>query len=681
MNGKGFFIALFVMGLLGIPVPGYSQPVASFDFNEGSGSAITSEDGLLTGILDGFGAPIGARVNSDSPSGADGDRSAQFNGTEGLIAEDVDGGLLPLLVGPVTVEAWVKPDAFNETWVDIFRYGDTLKMGWNNGNLIFTFLGIVDIFPDVEIPTPVGEWHHVAATWEPGLGVVFYFDGEEITIIGEDRNPRDIAAPELTIGWSGSASIFEGSIDRFRIHNAIVPAEELDSDPANPKASLDSTVADFQFDSGFPAESQGSVALTAVRPSEELDVFGAVVNQESASGVSGDNSVKFNGTEGLIADPGDNFFLDDLLFDSHTAEAWVKIDQFSETWVDIFRYAASVKMGFNNGNLIYTYLGIIDIFPDIEIPVEPGEWHHVAVTVDLGIEVNFYFDGELITSVPVEGAPRAPDEASDLTLGWSGSASILEGSIDRFRLHVGALSADELDSDAANPKEAFDNTLVYYEMDTIPVSNLGTDPLDAVSPSQSSGPISQFVLDSPTGAQDDFSLFFNGSGSNVMIEDPDGLLQMDSTPLTIEAYLKFDELPQERSIIVSYGLPGGYSFSVTGRNLFATTYGIKDFTEAVNSIVPADNDWHHTAVVFDTDAGETRFHVDGALTDTVAYTGGINPTDFQRLFLGVEKVSDDPEAINPYEGFMDRVRIHNSVVAPEDFDIVTETPVQEWMVH
>lgn len=674
-----FFISsvLVLMGMVN-----YAQAqVASFDFNEGSGSTITSSDGVLTGTLDGFGAPIGAKVNSDSPSGLPGDSSVLFNGTEGLEAEDTSSGLLPLITGPVTVEAWVKPDAFSETWVDIFRYGNTLKMGWNNGNLIFTFLGVVDIFPDIEIPVPVGEWSHVAATWEPGLGVVFYFNGEEITIIGEDRSPRDIAAPNLTIGWSGSASIFEGAIDRFRIHNAIVDVADLDSDPASPKAGFDTTVVDFQFNGGIPASSEGTVELTAISPSAGLDVFGAVLVQESASGLSGDNSVKFNGTEGLLADPGDNFFLDDLLFDSHTVEAWVKIDQFSETWVDIFRYSNSVKMGFNNGNLIYTFLGIVDIFPDIEIPVTPGEWHHVAVTVDLGIGVKFFFDGELITTVPEDRAPREPDEASDLTLGWSGSASILEGDIDRFRMHTGALTPEELDSVASEPKVAYDNTLVYFTMDSLPAQNLGTDALEAISPSQTAGPISQFVLDSPTGAPDDFSLFFNGSGSNVLIDDPDGILQMDATPLTIEAYLKFSELPQDRSMIVSYGLPGGYSFSVTGRNLFATTYGVKDFNEATNSIVPDDNAWHHTAMVYDMDASEVRFYVDAELTDTVPYTGGIGVTDFQRMFLGTEKVRDEAAAINPYEGYMDRVSIYNTVVAPEDFDIVTETPINDWMIH
>lgn len=678
MKHKYFISSVLVlMGLVN-----YSQAqVASFDFNEGSGSIVTSSDGVLTGTLDGFGAPIGAKISAESPSGLPGDSSALFNGTEGLLVDDTTDGLRPLITGPVTVEAWVKPDAFSETWVDIFRYGSTLKMGWNNGNLIFTFLGVVDIFPDIEIPVPVGEWSHVAATWEPGLGVVFFFNGEEITIVGEDRAPNDIVAPNLTIGWSGSGSIFEGSLDRFRIHNAIVDVADLDSDPANPKAAFDTTLADFQFNTGIPVSSEASVELTAISPSSDIDIFGAVVVQESASGIAGDNSIKFNGTEGIIADPGDNFFLDDLLFLPHTVEAWVKIDQFSETWVDIFRYASSVKMGFNNGNLIYTYLGVIDIFPQVDIPITPGEWHHIAVSCDLGIGVYFYLDGVEAAFYPLDSAPREPDEASDLTIGWSGSASILEGAIDRFRMHTGILGPDELDSVADDPKPVYDDTLVSFSMDTLPAVSDAANAFEALSPSQDSGPISQFVLDSPTGGADDYSLFFNGSGSNVMIDDPDGLLQMDATPLTIQAYLKFSELPQERSMIASYGLPGGYSFSVTGRNLFATTYGVKDFNEATNSIVPDDSEWHHTAMVYDVDAGEVRFYVDAELTDTVAYTGGIGVTEFQRMFLGAEKVRDEAAAINPYEGYMDNVSIYNTVVAPEDFDIVTATPITNWMVH
>ncbi len=142
--------------------------------------------------------------------------------------------------------------------------------------------------------------------------------------------------------------------------------------------------------------------------------------------------------------------------------------------------------------------------------------------------------------------------------------------------------------------------------------------------------------------------------------------------MTIEAYIKCEGgQPQERSILVAYGLPQGYSFSIrTERYLFATTYGIKDFGEATDAIIPDDGGWHHGAVVHDSAAGEMRFYVDGELKTTVAYTGGIIVTEYQRLYLGIEASYDNTASINPYLGSLDRVRIYNEVLGPDQFDMV-----------
>ncbi|MGC9327803.1 MAG: hypothetical protein ACP5I1_09230, partial [Candidatus Hinthialibacter sp.] len=53
--------------------------------------------------------------NTDSPSGAAGDLSVQLKGVSSLGADDPD-GLLNIIDGPITIETWLKLDAYAEYW-------------------------------------------------------------------------------------------------------------------------------------------------------------------------------------------------------------------------------------------------------------------------------------------------------------------------------------------------------------------------------------------------------------------------------------------------------------------------------------------------------------------------------------------------------------------------------------
>jgi len=182
----------------------------------------------------------------------------------------------------------------------------------------------------------------------------------------------------------------------------------------------------------------------------------------------------------------------------------------------------------------------------------------------------------------------------------------------------------------------------------------------------------EFAEDSPTGEAGDFSLQFDGNDL-VTVVDPDGALQIENVPYTLEAYIKFEGVPGEdqgKSIIYAYGLPGGYAFSIAAdRSLFTTTYGIADINPG-NAVVPDDGDWHHAAMVFD---GATfNFFVDAVLGDSVEDDRGPNAAEFQRLHIGIEQFEDAGEIINPFLGMIDRVRISLGALTPEEFNILDE---------
>ncbi len=189
---------------------------------------------------------IGPAGSADSPSGSAGDRSVDAN--SGLAVDDTDSPVLEIQEGPITIEAWVKPEEDIVDWIDICRYGNAYKMGFRDGTLLWTFLGVEDVFSDYTMEID-GQWHHVAMAWEPGAGVAYYFDGEEVAYTETANGNRDLENNQLTIGTSHTGtSEFQGLIDRFRIHNAVLAASELDSDAASPKAPLADTIVAYNFD-------------------------------------------------------------------------------------------------------------------------------------------------------------------------------------------------------------------------------------------------------------------------------------------------------------------------------------------------------------------------------------------------------------------------------------------------
>ncbi len=187
-----------------------------------------------------------SEVVEDSPSGQAGD----FSSSGPLVGSDADDPFLDIIEGPITVEAWVKLNSLSGNR-DIVRYGSTYKAGFrSDGTMLFTFLGVVDIFSSVQAHVD-SEWHHYAYAWEPGVGVTYYIDGEEMEFVEETGTNRDLVHNTLSIGADpNGGSSLDGLIDRLRIHHAVLSANELDADPANPTAPMAETIAYYDNDEG-----------------------------------------------------------------------------------------------------------------------------------------------------------------------------------------------------------------------------------------------------------------------------------------------------------------------------------------------------------------------------------------------------------------------------------------------
>ncbi|MFB3786068.1 MAG: LamG-like jellyroll fold domain-containing protein [bacterium] len=199
-------------------------------------------------------------ADPDSPSGQAGDYSVKAN--KGLIVDDSVNPVLAIQDGPMTLEAWIKLESLNQT-NDILSYGDTYKIGINNGVFVYTFRDVEDVLSGVAA-TADNQWHHIAMAWEPGVGVTFYLDGAQAAFVETASAHRELQSNILYLGTGAGGSVLPGWIDRVRIHHAVLTADQLDSDAAHPKAPLSSTLASYPFDEGrLPYQNQAGANLPA----------------------------------------------------------------------------------------------------------------------------------------------------------------------------------------------------------------------------------------------------------------------------------------------------------------------------------------------------------------------------------------------------------------------------------
>ncbi|MEW6238163.1 MAG: LamG domain-containing protein [Candidatus Omnitrophota bacterium] len=225
-----------------------ANTVAFYDFNEGktpyTGKGSFDPTEAITLQAWATGNSAGPEVSTDTPSGAAGDFSLHFTGTQVARVEDAN---RILDVGGEgnnwTLEAWVKYENTSLGRMIIFYYGPggisfSLSAG-NPRHVFVTTLRIRDIDSGTAL-VPPGDWHHVAVVHFFGEGMSFYVDGEELAWIDEVRGARIADTPRLNIGSEPNRVLpYDGWIDRLRISNTALDPSEFDSNAKQPVAVLD----------------------------------------------------------------------------------------------------------------------------------------------------------------------------------------------------------------------------------------------------------------------------------------------------------------------------------------------------------------------------------------------------------------------------------------------------------
>jgi hypothetical protein len=261
---------------------------------------------------------------------------------------------------------------------------------------------------------------------------------------------------------------YVGDIDRLRISDGVLSAEELDSDPTQVKPIADSTLIYFSFDEtsgGYQSEgTQDSIEAIPVADRLALGYEytripkTAEIVDDTPSGREGDRAIQFTGREfALVVDP------DGILEfpEDWTLEAWIKpelVEGRSNAMV-MYAYGApggghSLQLAYNANdptqlNVRGTAVGVLDV-PAPNTFVTYDEWQHVAVAHTNGESMTFFINGE--TSEVIEYTQgMLPRNNEFLYIGtWPNALDFaFVGTLDRIRFSDRVLTEEELDSDPA----------------------------------------------------------------------------------------------------------------------------------------------------------------------------------------------------------------------------------------
>jgi len=437
--------------------PFSSQMILDYQFNEGKGYTADSSVGGATAqasLGEAYDESLHPYSSDDTPSGMPGDKSIAFGGTGWLMGFTED---LYDLTQPLTVETWLYIDPENDkTYEGFLTYGQTIKLGCNNEHfLVFTLSGVVDIVSTVIMPTP-GVWTHVAAAWEPGVGVTFYQDGIAYETIAEERLPRAASLEStagtgyrVTLGSEAGGNPTWGKLDRTRLHYGLLTENELDSEPANPKPATANTILFFDIsEDAMPYVSKGSSAVVLDQDGGQIAAANRVVqwSTDNPLNKAGDYSAYFSGSAfGTINPKYVQLSEDDPSF---TVETWVKgTPQTSRRMLFANYGTGRFSFSINTDYSVFaTTYGIADMPSTAKIP-QDGKWHHIAFTYNKAANMVYYFvDGALWEQRAYTGGMAFNAENTiDTFLGREESGSYYVGYMDRFRLHKGALHPSDLD--------------------------------------------------------------------------------------------------------------------------------------------------------------------------------------------------------------------------------------------
>lgn len=300
----------------------------------------------------------------------------------------------------------------------------------------------------------IGAWYNFVVTWDTTANsLIFYVNGSNVSSL-TNTNPAQNSATPLYVGGCtfGCASNqnWDGQLDDARVYNRALSATEI----ANLYKQNETKINSSQNDK----LTNGLVGLWSFNGT---DIIGSTAYDRSTNA----NNGTIYGTTKMAGKVGQGLYFDgdDYIEAAHTASMdvtaltiamWIKTPTSLCSGVACFRALLS-KQGADRDYNLYTYssdgtnithmhmssarFGVT--MPALTTAYKPGEWHHVAFTVDASGNYVHYSDGVSFAS----GAITAGANANSNYPIWIGRAdNYYNDIIDEARVYNRALSASEI---------------------------------------------------------------------------------------------------------------------------------------------------------------------------------------------------------------------------------------------
>jgi len=377
---------------------------------------------------------LGRFISGDVPNLA-----LAFDGTGGYVST---ASASDLNAFPLTITAWIATTQSDGAFPGIVS---KYRSGSGNGYVLFLHEGNVRAWyfrdPTNYVwdgglglnggPISDGQWHHLAFTVDASGGSL-YVDGALkdshpwVGNPGAPDNGQDFHIGEYSEGY------FAGQIDEVAVWNiARVQTNIAAGMYEQLEGNEPGLVAYWQFDEGAGKTANDATGHAHGASLVDGPEWRPVNRSTGFNGAR--NAISFDGRSQYIAVPQGFAFgardQGDLNSFPLTIAGWLQTTQVDETFAGIVSKYAKAS---GNGYLIFLHEGNIRAWyfrdPTNYVwdgalglnggPINDGQWHHFAFTVDGGAG-NLYIDGVLKDSQPWVGNPGAPT-TGDLHLGEYG---------------------------------------------------------------------------------------------------------------------------------------------------------------------------------------------------------------------------------------------------------------------
>lgn len=455
------------------------------------------------------------------------------------------------------------------------------------------------------------EWQHIAVTVDANLNVKMYINGVNIV---SDVAPAEtnMSSEDLVIGRFGGtydSFVYGGRLDDIRLYNISLSATEI-LKIHNETLGIENVIKEdsewlFEYNTNDSIGSNDGV------------LYGNAVY--STDSVEGSNSLEFDGTDDFI-EVANTASIN--MTKNYSITGWIKLDNTSGSNQMVSKvtdhadkqYALEVR----DGVLRFDYERSSNNWFIQGGTITANAWHHIAVTIDEGLNVKLYVDAVEVASgtAPAETIPTNEPLCIGL-LGGTYDINFLDGKMDAVGLFNTILTALEVEQKFIEGRKLVSNWMFEDNAN----DNVGTN--DGVLYGSA-----VYSTDSVEGLK---SLEFDGTDDFVEVANT-ATLNLTKN-LSVTGWIKLDDAAGLNQLVskVTDHADKQYALAVRDGVL------VLDYEKASNNwnieggtIVA--NVWHHVAVTIDRSLN-VKLYVDGIMVASGTAPAETNTTS-EPVFIG-----------------------------------------------